>query len=56
MMHGQLARIEILRGNAAAALVEARQSPTTYGTRDANVALALQMTATAPPPMRHCRP
>lgn len=33
----------MLRGNAAAALAEARQSPTTYGTRDANVALALQI-------------
>ena len=42
-VHGQLATIEILRGNAAAALAEARQSPTTYGARDANVALALQI-------------
>jgi TolB-like protein/Flp pilus assembly protein TadD len=42
-VHGQLAMIEILRGNAAAALAEARQSPAAYGTRDANVALALQI-------------
>lgn len=43
MAHAQLATIEILRGNAAAALTEARQAPTSYGTRDAAVALALQI-------------
>lgn len=41
--HGQLAVIEILRGNAANALAEARQSSVAYGIRDANVALALQI-------------
>ena len=40
-MHGRLAMIEIQRGNAAAALAEAWQ--TFYGTRDANMALALQI-------------
>ena len=40
-MHGRLAMIEIQRGNAAATLAEAWQ--TFYGTRDANMALALQI-------------
>jgi len=40
-MHGRLAMIEIQRGNAAAVLAEAWQ--TFYGTRDANMALALQI-------------
>ena len=42
-MHAQLAKIEILRGNAGAALAEARQSPPDKGEREGNVALALQI-------------
>ena len=43
MVHGQLAMIEILRGDAAAALAEARLSSTRRDTRTINVAMALQI-------------
>jgi Flp pilus assembly protein TadD len=42
-VHGQLAMIEILRGDATAALAEARLSSTRRDTRTINVALALQI-------------
>jgi TolB-like protein/Flp pilus assembly protein TadD len=43
LVHGQRATIEILRGNAKAALAEARQIPEAGGYRDTYVAQALQI-------------